>query len=497
MKRHFDLSEVMHWLGLESEPLDINVTGITADSRNIHPGDVFFALSGFQMHGMDFAYQAQRAGAVAIIAEDVKPGRAKPAGRQEPLAIPVIEWPDLGQFLGKLASNFYAQPSQQLHVSAVTGTNGKTSVAWLLAQAKHLLDTPSGYLGTLGAGWGDAVEKLNNTTPSALAIHRLLRDFVEKDFTAACIEASSHALDQYRLHHTDIDVAIFTNLSRDHLDYHQTEAAYLEAKVRLFKDFSADYHVINSDDACGRVILQNHSGQKGNISYSIKDEAASIYATDIELIPSGLRFNWHYQSQRHALESHLMGQFNVSNVLAVIGALMAAGFSVAAIQAVLPQLQPVPGRMNVLSGHADKATVVVDYAHTPDALDKVLETLSQHKPQRLWCVFGCGGNRDKGKRAQMGRVAEQWADEIILTDDNPRMEDGDVIVTDIQRGIKRQVEVIRDRRQAIGYALQQAGADDVVLIAGKGHEQIQEIGGQQLHFNDMEVAQNWYGGAHD
>ena len=494
MKQQFDLSELMHWLGLESEPLGIAVTGITADSRNIRPGDVFFALSGFQMHGMDFAYQAQRAGAVAIIAEHVKSDRAKPAGRQEPLSIPVIEWPDLGQVLGVLASRFYAQPSQQLHVSAVTGTNGKTSVAWLLTQAQHLLGQPCGYLGTLGAGWGDAMEKLNNTTPSALAIHRILRDFVDRGFKAACLEASSHALDQHRLHHTQINTALFTNLSRDHLDYHLTEAAYQEAKTRLFKDFSADYHVINADDACGQVLLRDYAGAKSTISYSTADDEATLKATDVALIPTGLRFNWHYKGHSHAVESQLMGQFNVSNLLAVAGGLIAAGFSAEAIQTVLPQLQPVPGRMNVLSGYAHKATVVVDYAHTPDALDKVLQTLSQHKPQRLWCVFGCGGNRDKGKRAQMGRVAEQWADEIVITDDNPRMEDGDVIVADIQRGMTGQAEVIRDRRQAIGYALQQAGSNDVILIAGKGHEQVQEMGGQQLHFNDMEVAKKWLGG---
>jgi len=494
MKPRFDLSELMHWLGLESKPLDIAVSGMTADSRKVQPGDVFFALSGFQMHGMDFAYQAERAGAVAIIAEDVKPDRAKPAGRQQPLTIPVIEWPDLGQVLGTLASRFYGMPSEQLHVTAVTGTNGKTSVAWLLAYAKHLLGDACGYLGTLGAGWGDELEKLNNTTPSALAIHRILRDFVTQDFKAACLEASSHALDQYRVHNTRVDVAIFTNLSRDHLDYHHTELAYREAKMRLFSDFDADFHVVNSDDDCGQLILAECAGQKGNLSYGLRHAEVDIHASEVALIPAGLRFNWHYQGQSRALESQLMGHFNVSNLLAVIGGLLAAGYNADAIHQVLPQLQPVPGRMNVLAGYTGKATVVVDYAHTPDALDKVLETLSQHQAQRLWCVFGCGGNRDKGKRAQMGRVAEHWADKIILTDDNPRLEDGDVIITDIKRGIKQEVEVIRDRRQAIGYALQQAGADDLVLIAGKGHEQIQEIGGQQLHFNDMEVAQNWLGG---
>ena len=494
MSRHFDLAELMSWLGLESKPLDITVTGMTADSRNIHPGDVFFALSGFQMHGMDFSYQAQRAGAVAIIAEDVKPGRAKPRGRQEPLTIPVIEWPDLGQALGMLASRFYGDPSQQLNVTAVTGTNGKTSVAWLLAQAKHVLGEPCGYLGTLGAGWGDDLEKLNNTTPSALAIHRILAEFVESEFKAACMEASSHALDQYRLHNTAVDVAVFTNLSRDHLDYHLTEEAYRDAKMRLFADFAADYHVVNADDACGRLIMQNHTAAKNNISYALQHQDATIRASDVVLIPSGLRFNWHYQGETRLVESQLMGHFNVSNLLAVIGGLIASGHAVEAIQKVLPQLQPVPGRMNVLSAD-NKATVVVDYAHTPDALDKALETLSQHQAQRLWCVFGCGGNRDKGKRAQMGRVAEHWADKIILTDDNPRMEDGDVIIADIKRGIQSEVEVIRDRRQAIGFALQQASADDLVLIAGKGHEQVQEIGGRQLHFNDMEVAREWLGGA--
>ncbi len=487
-----DLSELLAALDIQSEALDVPVRGLTADSRAVRKGDVFLAMSGFQVHGIDYAYQAERSGAAAILAESVKPGRALPKGRQMKRSIPVIEVPELGDRLGELAADFYQHPSRDVQVIGVTGTNGKTSTAWLLCQALEALRMPCAYIGTLGAGRVKTIEKLNNTTPSAIEIQRLLADFRDQGVRCVCLEVSSHALDQRRVGGIHFNAVVLTNLTRDHLDYHGSMEAYAASKKKLFLECPHAHAVLNLDDALGREVHAQLAAAGTAVSGYSRAGAvgADVRAEDLHLHAEGMAFRLHEGGDSVDAQIPLMGAFNVENCLAVVAVLRSNGWPLPSIAAVLPRLRPVPGRINPIETPDDRAAVVIDYAHTPDALQQVLKALREHVPAggRLWCVFGCGGNRDKGKRPLMGALAEQLADRVIITDDNPRFEHGDDIVSDIVSGMHGRPEVIRDREAAIRHAIELAGSKDLVLIAGKGHEKIQEIKGQLLPFNDRKVA---------
>jgi UDP-N-acetylmuramoyl-L-alanyl-D-glutamate--2,6-diaminopimelate ligase len=463
-------------------PAGLAIDGLVMDSRAVRPGYGFVAIGGFGTHGLAFAAQARDAGAAAILFEP-------PAPAEYPAPADAIPVPGLRARLGDLGDRFHGQPSRAMRVVGVTGTNGKTSTVQLLAQAWSLLGTTAGSIGTLGAGLHGHVVPTGFTTPLVLQTHALLRQLHDEGARAVAMEVSSHALDQGRVDGVHFDVAVFTNLTRDHLDYHGDMATYGAAKARLFAWPGLRAAVVNLDDAFGRTLLAALPASARGIGVSSRGAQAEVRAENVRLDSEGIAFDLLLGDTRRSLRSPLLGRFNVDNLLAVAGALHALDEEPDAIAETLARLQPVAGRMNRLGGGA-QPLVVVDYAHTPDALEQALATLRAHAPARLTCVFGCGGERDRGKRPQMAAIAEAGADRVIVTDDNPRGEDGDTIVADILAGFARPqaIEVERDRARAIGRAIGEAGPDDIVLIAGKGHEPYQEVAGVRHAFDDREVA---------
>jgi UDP-N-acetylmuramoyl-L-alanyl-D-glutamate--2,6-diaminopimelate ligase len=460
------------------------VRGLSMDSRALQPGDAFVALAGAATHGLRHLAQAQAAGVSAVLFEPPVPaGIALPAD--------AVAVDGLRGKLGRIADRFYGQPSQALALAGVTGTNGKTSTVQLIAQALALAGATVGTIGTLGAGLYGQHASGERTTPDVIAVHRLLAQLRDAGATHAAMEVSSHALQQGRVDEVAFRVAVFTNLTRDHLDYHGTMQAYGAAKARLFHWPTLQAVVVNLDDAFGAELIAHVADGLRRIGVSSRGAAgASLRAEAPVLSPRGLAFALVEGSQSHVVESPLLGRFNVDNLLAVAGTLRALGWPLADVAAMLPRLSPVDGRMNRVGGDAGKPLVVVDYAHTPDALEQALSSLRAHTPGRLTCVFGCGGERDRGKRPQMAAIAERGADRVIVTDDNPRGEDGDAIVAGIMEGFaaKDRVEVVRDRAAAIARALAGAGASDDILVAGKGHEATQEVGGVKTPFDDLKVA---------
>jgi UDP-N-acetylmuramoyl-L-alanyl-D-glutamate--2,6-diaminopimelate ligase len=487
---------------------EIVVSGLAIDSRELREGDAFVALKGTREHGITFAPMALARGAVAVLAErpdeatasapasldTMAEGRlgSNPPGADEGFDAPTIWIDGLREKLGPIASRFFGDPSQAMIVVGVTGTNGKTSTVHLLAEALHQAGHPVATIGTLGAGLVGAVAEGARTTPDAIAMQGLLATFRDEGATHVAMEVSSHALDQGRVNAVAFDLAVFTNLTRDHLDYHGTMQAYGAAKERLFAWPGLDAAIINVDDPFGRA-LASRANAPTLIRYGIGRDA-DVVASAIETTASGLRFRLKTPWGEGDIATRLLGRFNVANLLAVAACLGRLGFSFDAIQGALAKLDPVPGRMNRIGGEA-LPLVVVDYAHTPDALEQALTSLRAHVHGRLICVFGCGGERDSGKRPEMGRIAEALADAVIVTDDNPRGEDGDVIVAAIVAGLAQpdRVTIERDRRKAISLAIGVARAGDIVLIAGKGHEPYQEIAGVRHPFDDLAVARDALG----
>lgn len=461
------------------------VTGLVQDSRAVRPGNVFVAIGGFGAHGLGFVEQARAAGASAIVFEP-------PAPDGLPAPDDAIAVPGLRARMGTLADQFHGRPSQAMTMVGVTGTNGKTSTVQLLAQAWHLLGIESGSIGTLGAGLFGDVQPTGFTTPLVLQMHALLAALRAQGASAVAMEVSSHALDQGRVDAVHYDVAVFTNLTRDHLDYHGDMGSYGAAKARLFHRPGLKAAVLNLDDPFADELQAGLPASLRVIGVSSRAAAgASVCADTIVLDSAGLAFELRIDGQCAAVRSPLLGRFNVDNLLAVAGTLHALGHAPAAIAGVLSALQPIRGRMNRLGGDAGLPTVVVDYAHTPDALEQALASLHGHLQGTLYCVFGCGGERDTGKRPQMAAIAERLADQVIVTDDNPRGEDGDAIVADILAGLSDldRVTVQRSRARAIGLAVKRAGAGDIILVAGKGHEPYQEVNGVRHDFDDSAVAE--------
>jgi len=480
-------------------PAGLEIAGLVQDSRAVGPGDAFVAIEGFGAHGLNFIAQAEAAGAAAVLFEPPMPDAfAAAAGGA---GIPVLAAPSLRARLGALADRFHGAPSQAMTVVGVTGTNGKTSTVQLIAQAWTLQGRTAGTIGTLGAGLYGRVEPTGFTTPLVLQTHALLAGLRDAGADAVAMEVSSHALDQGRVDGVRFAVAVFTNLTRDHLDYHGTMDAYGEAKARLFAWPDLGAAVVNLDDAHGRAVFAAvRAGATSEattratpraIGVSSRGDAdATVRAEDIRLDLSGIGFDLRIGRETHPVRSPLLGRFYVDNLLAVAGTLHALGEATAAIAGLLSRLAPVHGRMNRLGGDGARPLVVIDYAHTPDALAQALDALRAHARGRVICVFGCGGDRDAGKRPQMAAIAENLADLVFVTDDNPRTEDGDAIVADILAGFARpgDVRVVRDRGAAIAQAVAGAGTGDLVLVAGKGHEPYQEIHGVRHPFDDTEVA---------
>jgi len=387
--------------------------------------------------------------------------------------------------LSEIAGRFYGEPSHHLKLVGVTGTNGKTSVTQLVAQALDLLGQHCGIVGTLGCGFYGALESGLHTTPNPIAVQATLGDRKRAVAKAVAMEVASHGLDQGRVTALAFDVAVMTNLSRDHLDYHGTMQAYGEAKARLFAWNELKCRVVNLDDEFGRQLAADKRESR-LITYSLLDSSAYLYCREAQFDDEGVRATLATPQGEHHLRSTLLGRFNLSNVLAAVGALLGLDYALDEILKVLPKLEGPAGRMQRLGG-GTQPLVVVDYAHTPDALEKVLTALRPHVKGRLLCLFGCGGDRDRGKRPLMAEVVERLADGVLVTDDNPRTEDPSVIFDDIRAGFTAvdKVTFVAGRGQAIAQLIAGASADDVIVLAGKGHEDYQEINGERHAFSDL------------
>ena len=474
--------------GWVDEAPALRLTGIGLDNRTIKPGEAFVAVQGQSGHGLDYARAAVAAGAMAVIHDGLQ---TVPA-----LDVPVVEVAGLGDKLGELASRFYAAPSEQMTIAGVTGTNGKTSVAHFLAQSWQRVYGNAGMVGTLGYGSLGDLQSGARTTPDALCLQQVLADCVKSGIEHLAMEVSSHALQQHRCQTVQFDAAIFTNLSRDHLDYHPDMAGYAAAKRRLFTDHAPSFAIINHDDAHGRKWFGELNGGMQMLSFGLQ-EGAELRAQvrSIDITGMNIRMTGPWGSEE--IHTSLLGEFNASNLLAVAGTLTLLGMPWNTVLHQIELMQPVPGRMMRLGGQAGQPVVVIDYAHTPDALESALHAVRAHLDGNLVCVFGCGGNRDQGKRPQMGRAAELLADDVFVTSDNPRNESAGQIIEDVIAGLEQpgKATIEPDRAAAIQRAIASCKAGDVVLVAGKGHETWQEIGEQKIPFSDETVIRNVLGDA--
>ncbi|VAW89164.1 UDP-N-acetylmuramoylalanyl-D-glutamate--2,6-diaminopimelate ligase [hydrothermal vent metagenome] len=475
---------------------DCDVRGLAIDSREISAGDLFIAYRGESADGTQYIQDAIAAGAVAVVFD----------GDIEAVAtnrVPMIHVSALQQKIGLIAARFFIQPSQQLWVVGVTGTNGKTSCCHFLSQALQLNGDKSGVMGTLGYGLPDALQVATHTTPNPVVLQSYLKKMVDAGASSVVMEVSSHALDQARVAAVAFDVAIFTNLTRDHLDYHGDLESYGAAKQKLFDMPGLSHAVINRDDDFGVHLLAALPASVNAVAYGLlqapqdaearlADGTRGVYGEVTRLDEAGIEMRVTTSWGNGVLRSeHLLGAFNASNLLAVLAVLLLMDLSLEKALALLVQVRNASGRMERMGGEGGLPLVVIDYAHTPHALQNVLLALRDHCRGRLVCLFGCGGDRDSGKRPLMGAVAAQYADEIVLTDDNPRSEDAALIVRDIMAGIEtaKRVTVIHERAAAISAALKNSTAADVVVVAGKGHELYQQVGEQKLPFNDRECVQ--------
>lgn len=467
--------------GLEA----IMVGGLELDSRRIGPGDLFVALRGEQHDGGEFIAQAVTAGAVAVLRDGEQAASVESVTGVSGAQVPVVPVPELRQRLGIVAARFFQHPSRELKLIGVTGTNGKTSVASFVARSLDG-DSRCGLIGTLGSGFSDDLRVQPNTTPDSISLNRSLRQFVDSGAQAAVMEVSSHGLHQGRVNGLKFDVGVFTNLSHDHLDYHGDMDAYGEAKRLLFTGHGVRHAVVNIDDEFGRRLCREMSREINLLSYGTSEDA-TVQARNLNYDAGGISFDLWHDGGQAPVRSGLLGEFSVSNLLATAGVLISLDLPLAEVAARVSHLQAVPGRMERFSNGA--VTVVVDYAHTPDALDKVLRSLRIHCQGTLICVFGCGGDRDQVKRPAMGRIAAELADRVIVTDDNPRGEAPAEIVRQIVGGVvdRGHIEVIHDRAVAITRAIGQAADGDMVLVAGKGHEDYQIIGDRRLEFSDRKL----------
>jgi UDP-N-acetylmuramoyl-L-alanyl-D-glutamate--2,6-diaminopimelate ligase len=464
----------------------LQVRGLALDSRLVRPGDVFLAYPGEHADGRRYVDQAIANGAVAIIVE---------AGfERADLGVPIIKTIGLRAQVSAIAGRFFDQPSKAIGVIGVTGTNGKTSCTQLLAQALRLAGQSCGVIGTLGNGLDGAVDGGGLTTPDPIALQQQLAQWRDQGVGHTAMEVSSHGLVQGRVNGIHFRGAVFTNLSRDHLDFHVSMEKYGAAKAALFDMPALEFAVINRDDAFGAALTDKLRARLPVFDYSLRTAAetgAEIAVARAHYRADGVDATITTPWGTINARSYLLGDFNLSNLLAVIAVLGQMGFNVAQIEALLPKLKPIAGRMQRVNANAD-IEVVVDYAHTPDALEHALLALRQHCRGQLWCVFGCGGDRDKGKRPLMGAIAGRLADRVVLTSDNPRSENAQTIIESIRDGIDTaataSVSIESDRAIAIALAIKQAKIGDVVLLAGKGHEDYQLIGKDVRPFSDVTVA---------
>nr|WP_314228668.1 UDP-N-acetylmuramoyl-L-alanyl-D-glutamate--2,6-diaminopimelate ligase [uncultured Kingella sp.] len=476
--------------------LQCNVSGcqmLHSDSRKIQPNDVFIACQGEYVDGRDYIADAIANGASFVYWDDDGAFKWQPEWQVPNQAIS-----DLKQRAGILAAQAYDNLSGSLKIIGVTGTNGKTSITQWLAQAIDDLErAPScAIIGTVGNGFFGALQETTHTTPDPVAVQTLIHQFKQQGASRIAMEVSSHGLAQYRVNGVPFHTAVFTNLTRDHLDYHGSMAEYGATKARLFYWQGLQNAIINSDDPFGAALaaeLKRDQGSLKTYTYGF-NEQADIRITQFAASTQGMSISLATPWVNGSAQTQLLGRFNAQNFAAALGALCAAGYDFQAALTALSRIRPATGRMDCII-QPNKPLVVVDYAHTPDALEKALTTLReiQQPESQLWCVFGCGGDRDKGKRPLMGAVASQFADRVVVTSDNPRTESPQAIINDILPAVPHPALVEADRKAAIEQTIAQAKAQDIVLIAGKGHETYQDVQGVKHHFSDFEVAQDALG----
>ncbi len=468
---------------------NLSIQGLSTDSRQVQTGDLFLAVQGLRQHGLDYAEQVVAKGAVAIGFEPSQNIALNTLKSNS--TIPMFAIPNLSQQLGVIASHFYDCPSSAMTVIGVTGTNGKTSCSQWLAQAlSGLPQAKSAVMGTLGNYVGTSGQVSGFTTPDAISLQGQLAQWRQQRVSHLAMEVSSHGLDQGRVNGVDFDIAVLTNLTQDHLDYHKTMQAYGFAKQRLFTMSSVKQVVLNADDKFSLQILLQLDDKVETISYGFKrlNTAKFIQVMAYQFSANGASFVIASSWGQAQVKTQLLGKINIYNSMAVLAVLLALRIDFKQAILMMKDLKPVIGRLELLTTKSG-VSVVVDYAHTPDALKQVLTTLRQHCQGQLYCVFGCGGNRDKGKRPQMGAIATQLADKVIVTDDNPRWENSHDIIQDILQGITDMTKVMLepDRKSAITFAIKSAQAQDLVLIAGKGHEDYQQVRDEKLAFSDRNV----------
>lgn len=477
---------------------------LTNDSRDVNCGDVFCAIIGSQQSGAGYIKQAINAGAIIVLSEcseaqdhgDVNWNAATESGK----SIAIVSFYQLNFNLFALAKAYYQQPQQQLTLIGVTGTNGKTSTSQLIATLLDASGNSCAVIGTNGAGNINNIKKLTplvNTTPGATKLCQLLAQFVDEKIDYVAMEVSSHALSQRRVTSDIYPLAVFTNLSRDHLDYHETMANYAQAKRQLFAANNQQVSILNGDDEIAQQWLtdwpKNQKVMVYGRSISTTDNPLFAKAENIEVHAGGVSFLLNSHKGSIQITSKLIGDFNIDNLLAAISVLIIEKHALEQIAALVKNLQPILGRMESFSSEG-LATAVVDYAHTPDALKKALQACRQHCEGDLWVVFGCGGDRDKGKRPLMGNIAETFADRVIITNDNPRNEDPKTIVDDIIKGCQMtsKITVNLKREEAVLSTLAAAKPEDMVLLAGKGHEDYVIIGDQQFAYDERNIVNAFY-----
>jgi UDP-N-acetylmuramoyl-L-alanyl-D-glutamate--2,6-diaminopimelate ligase len=480
------LSSLLKPLCQVPSAIDREITGLALDSREVKPGDLYFAYKGQQHDGREFIKDVIARGAVAIVAEPLTAGEVVSMQGD----VPIIPIKNLSQQISQLAASFYHHPADSLCMIGITGTNGKTSGSHFIASALQKLNIKTAVMGTLGNGIYGDIEPSERTTPDAITLQTTLAKFVSQGVEAVAMEVSSHGIDMGRVNGIAFEVGIFTNLTQDHLDYHGDMQTYGAVKKRLFENPSLKHAVINADDDFGQHIIATLHQQKDMYAYSVKQRPCLVpltYADEVKFTVNGLSAKIHSPWGEGHINLPLIGQFNLSNVLAVLTTLCVLKIPFNAALQAIASLKSVPGRMQTFGG-AKQPLIIVDYAHTPDAMEKVLSALRQHCDGQLFCVFGCGGERDRGKRPLMAKIAEEYADRVIVTDDNPRHEPAAQIVEDIMQGFlaPERVMVQHDRSKAIEYIIQCAKEGDCVLIAGKGAETYQVIGDEKVAYSDLE-----------
>ena len=487
--KDFEMNSSCRVLSLHAWNIDVElaVNALIIDSRKVQTGDCFVAINGHALDGRRFITNALKSGAKAVLKD--ADSHAEHGHIDYINSTPIISFFGLNQALSALADNFYQSPSQQLKLIGVTGTNGKSTITQIIANWVTLLAGKAGVMGTIGNGLFAQLTQAENTTGSGLDVQAEIASQLQQGAELCAMEVSSHGLIQGRVSALDFDVALFTNLTRDHLDYHGDMDAYADAKKILFQG-AVKHRILNADDAYGKAWAQQWPDA---IQFSVQQDLSGhagtfLYCRDLNFDTAGFSCELKTSWGEGKLQCGLIGEFNASNVVAACASLLALGYDFDALLQVAPKLTAVCGRMELFK-QAGQAACVVDYAHTPDALEKALQALRVHCEGQLWCVYGCGGDRDTGKRPLMAKVAEQYSDFAVITDDNPRTESASTIVTDMLTGLAKPdaVQVIHDRREAIHWAMSQSKPNDIILVAGKGHEDYQIIGVHKHHYSDRET----------